>query len=132
MPTTRRTMAETLSAAQDAFLRVPENSVARDDEVPQKNDRPPERTQAQSFSTARATRPRLTRGGTAPLVSKTRRRESLRSVTLRLRTSVADALRRAAIERSLEYTEPFSQQAIVEAAVRNWLLREGYLSEEDC
>jgi len=131
MPTTRRTMAETLSAAQDAFLRVPENSVACGDGVPQEKDRPPERTQAQSFSTPRATRPRLRHGGTAPHVSKMRRRESLRSVTLRFRTSVADALRRASIERSLDYTEPFSQQAIVEAAVCSWLHREGYLTDAD-
>lgn len=130
MPATRRIMAETLTAAQDAFLRVPENSVACGDVLPKQNDRRSERSQAQSLSTARSTRPRVPRGGTAPLISKVGRRESLRSVTLRLRTSVADALRGASIERSLDYQEPFSQQAIVEAAVRNWLHHEGYLPDD--
>jgi hypothetical protein len=35
------------------------------------------------------------------------------------------ALRRAAAERSLDYKEPYSQQAIVEAALREWLTRNG-------
>jgi hypothetical protein len=54
------------------------------------------------------------------------RPEPLRSVTLRLPASVADALRRASIQRSLDYIEPFSQQAIVETAVRDWLRNAGY------
>jgi hypothetical protein len=36
------------------------------------------------------------------------------------------ALRRVSKERSLEYTEPFSQQGIVEAAICNWLRRAGH------
>jgi len=59
-------------------------------------------------------------------VDPTCRPEPLRSVTLRLRVSVADALRRESIKRSLDYIEPFSQQAIVEAAVSSWLRDQGY------
>lgn len=50
---------------------------------------------------------------------------ALHSVTLRLSPAVVRALRRAAAERSLDYVEPFSQQAIVEAALREWLARNG-------
>jgi len=39
---------------------------------------------------------------------------------------VAEALRRTSIQRSLDYAEPFSQQAIVEAAIRDWLHNAGY------
>jgi hypothetical protein len=39
---------------------------------------------------------------------------------------VADALRNESIKRSLDYVEPFSQQAIVETALRSWLNGQGY------
>lgn len=50
---------------------------------------------------------------------------ALHSVTLRLSTAAVRALRRVAAERSLDYEEPYSQQAIVEAALREWLTRNG-------
>ncbi len=70
--------------------------------------------------------PRATRfGKNIPDAPTGRRPEPLRSVTLRLRASIADALRRESIRRSLDYIEPFSQQAIVEAAVHSWLCGQG-------
>ena len=59
-------------------------------------------------------------------LSHSQRPEPLRSVTLRLQASTAEALRRASMERSMDYREPFSQQDIAEAALRSWLSREGY------
>lgn len=54
------------------------------------------------------------------------RARSLRSVTLRLSPDVAERLRRASIQRSLGYEEPFTQQSITECALREWLLAHGY------
>lgn len=52
--------------------------------------------------------------------------QALQSVTLRLSTEVVQVLRRAAAERGLDYAEPFSQQAIAESALRDWLSGHGY------
>ncbi|MBI3834127.1 MAG: hypothetical protein HY287_07345 [Planctomycetes bacterium] len=54
----------------------------------------------------------------------------MRSVTLRLREPIARNLRRASVERSLEYKEPYTQQAIVDAALSVWLGRNGYAAEK--
>ncbi len=48
------------------------------------------------------------------------------SVTLRLPLPLVQSLRRAAAERSLDYAEPFTQQAIVESALSEWLRSAGY------
>lgn len=64
-----------------------------------------------------------------PTTANLRRGQSLRSVTLRLTPETADALRRAAAERCLEYDEPFTQQSIAEAALCGWLGQRGYLSQ---
>lgn len=45
----------------------------------------------------------------------------LRSVTFRLTPETAATLRRVAAERAICYREPFSQQAIAEQALRQWL-----------
>ena len=54
------------------------------------------------------------------------RRTPRQSVTLRLPLALVHVLRRAAAERSLEYAEPFTQQAIVESALLEWLRSAGY------
>lgn len=54
------------------------------------------------------------------------RGRALRSVTLRMNPSLVRALRRAASERSLDFVEPFTQQAIAESALARWLQDEGY------
>ncbi len=54
----------------------------------------------------------------------------MHSVTVRLQHSLAHALRRASIERSLHYDEPYTQQAIVEAALTAWLKQHGCSSHE--
>ena len=57
--------------------------------------------------------------------ASTNRACPLRSVTLRLTPDVAEHLRRASIKRSLDYEEPFTQQAITESALRDWLASHG-------
>ena len=69
-------------------------------------------------------------GNTRRSVSLPRRdRYPMQSVTLRLSALVAHGLRQASIERSLEYQEPYTQQAIAEAALSAWLERNGYVVE---
>lgn len=58
------------------------------------------------------------------------KRPLMQSVTLRLAQPIAHALRRAAIERSLDYREPFTQQAIAETALNEWLLHNGHATSE--
>lgn len=69
-----------------------------------------------------ATRPPRPRRATP---SPARRAYGLHSVTLRLSPELVQALRRTSAERSVEYLEPYTQQAIVEAALRDWLARTG-------
>jgi hypothetical protein len=49
------------------------------------------------------------------------------SITVRLRQSTAEALRRASLERKLQGLTPHSQQEIVESAVSQWLKDNAYL-----
>ncbi|MBI1826046.1 MAG: hypothetical protein HY287_02500 [Planctomycetes bacterium] len=62
--------------------------------------------------------------------SSRQRRQATQSVTLRLRELIARNLRRASIERTLGYEQPYTQQAITEAALTAWLERNGYSIEE--
>lgn len=48
-------------------------------------------------------------------------------VTVRLRPEIAGALKRASLERELAGEEVYTQQAIVEEALRPWLNAEGLL-----
>ena len=48
-------------------------------------------------------------------------------VTVRLRPSVAGALKRASLERELSGEDVFTQQEIVERSLEPWLRHEGYL-----
>jgi len=62
-----------------------------------------------------------------PLTRESRQKGgATQSVTIRLSRSSALALRRVSIQRSLDYQEPYSQQAIVEAALTAWLTHNGY------
>jgi len=121
-------MAETLTASQRTFMRLPET--AFDDQANNGGQAPlgtsdsSARGSEQTVPTRRAVPRRL--HPPKRVVQPSRRPEPLRSVTLRLRASVAEALRRASMERSLDYAEPFSQQAIVEAAIRDWLQSAGH------
>lgn len=121
MNATRQSLSETLTRAQRAFLTVADETAVAPDERP---DQPgmialvPNPSPCDGASEAPVARHH-------PTDNPTRRPEPLRSVTLRLRASVAEALRRESIRRSLDYVEPFSQQAIVEAAVRTWLQGQG-------
>jgi len=124
----RRTIAETLTASQRAFMSLPDATA----------DEPVNESEAEAPVLSHSSREadkqveRAPRAGPRRLESPRRaavpskRPEPLRSVTLRLRASLADALRRASIQRSLDYVEPFSQQAIVETAVCDWLRNAGY------
>src|SRR5262249_9732335 len=49
------------------------------------------------------------------------------SLTTRLSPPIAEALRRAALEQKLQRRKLHTQQEIVEAAVRDWLVRYGFL-----
>jgi len=122
MNTTRRSLSDTLTGAQQAFLAVaeaPGNTQAEATEEPLEPSVHSERPQPHLAPAPR----RIAK--TSRAIGPVRRPEPLRSVTLRLRASVADALRRESIKRSLDYIEPFSQQAIVEAAVCSWLRVQG-------
>ena len=123
MSTARRPLSDTLSQSKRAFLAAAEEPaatlVAETEELSQPSQ-DSERPQSQFAQHPR----RLAKISRA--ADPTCRPEPLRSVTLRLRASVADALRRESIKRSLDYIEPFSQQAIVEAAVSSWLRSQGY------
>lgn len=122
MPTTRQSMRDVLTAAQAAFVHQPENGATQSH--PHETDRTPA-PENEVDHPARARRPNRkdarprTEAGRNAIAA--RRREPLRSVTLRLPASLAEALRRVSIQRSLNYVEPFSQQAIVETALRRWL-----------
>ena len=59
------------------------------------------------------------------------RGQARQSVTVRLSPVVVRALRRAAAQRTLDYREPYTQQAIAEAGLMLWLRREGYLDENN-
>lgn len=48
-------------------------------------------------------------------------------LTTRLHPSTADALRRANLEQRLKRLRPATQQEIIEAAVHDWLWRNGYM-----
>ena len=116
MPRSRRTALTALTAEQQAFLR-------------------PELIPAPTQGQGRPRNDAVTRHHTAlikqaalpaqPATSK-QRGKPLRSVTLRLTPEVAVLLRRASIERSLEYDEPYTQQGIMESALRDWLVAQGY------
>lgn len=118
----RRNIVESLSDSQRSFLSVPESLFsATPDGKPQA--RPIQTTASARQPLAREENPRRHRASPRHRVAAqlTQRPEPLRSVTLRLRASTAEALRRASIQRSLDYVEPFSQQAIVEMALHRWL-----------
>mgnify|MGYP001817082678 CR=1 FL=1 len=50
-------------------------------------------------------------------------------VTTRLSLTTADALRRACLEQKLQRKSPSTQQEIVDAALRAWLVDNGYFAE---
>jgi hypothetical protein len=49
-------------------------------------------------------------------------------VSTRLRTDLAEALKRASLQRQLEKIEPSSLTEILEAAVEPWLKEHGYIA----
>ena len=112
MPKNRRSTLATLTAEQETFLRPAQKppEFMRPDPAPTPEPR------------ARVDVP----AGRETSAVPTGHARPLRSVTLRLTPDVAALLRRASIERSLEYQEPFTQQRITEDALRNWLSTRGY------
>ncbi len=50
----------------------------------------------------------------------------LETLTVRLDPALLDALRRAAVERRIAREQPWSQQEIVEEALREWVEGRGY------
>ena len=61
-----------------------------------------------------------------PIVSRFRR-VALIPVTIRLRSEIAGALKRASLERELEGEDIFTQQDLVESALEPWLRQNGFL-----
>ena len=115
MPGNRRTALMTLSAEERSFLK---QEPAHEPELTvHETDRKDVRGVEKSFV------PRANGAN-----GSSGRAASLRSVTLRLHPDVAALLRRAAIERSLEYDEPYTQQGIAEQALRDWLTGKGYVA----
>lgn len=123
----RRTSFETLTAEQRLFVLAPE-TISPTPDSPRDGDdaghtsplkrkqRPRPASEAQSHRPPPRESARSARS----------RPKAVQSVTLRLSQPLAQALRRAAIERALEYAAPFTQQGIVEAALAEWLRRHGY------
>lgn len=133
MPDKRRTTIETLTIEQQAFLHnaaLPKSS-AHASHSAQTNghnavinaEKNPDSPRPHSPALSHRDAPRTTPSPRA-------RRTVMRSVTLRLREPIARNLRRASVERSLEYKEPYTQQAIVDAALSVWLGRNGYAAEK--
>lgn len=118
MGTQRRNIVESLSTAQRAFLTLPECVQMHETQEFPEGGSTPSATEPRAAPTSL---PRRARNRDQATAARSNRPEPLRSVTLRLRASTAATLRRVSIQRSLEYVEPFSQQAIVEAALTAWL-----------
>lgn len=121
MPAQRRSTLVALTSEQETFLKPPDVQVLDPDNTVAAafatSKQPPMEQAPQRFAPARKSRP------ASPAA---KRGLALHSVTLRLSPAVVHAMRRAAAERSLDYVEPFSQQAIVESALREWLSRNGF------
>ena len=124
MAVQRRNIAESLSRAEQAFLTAPERPFPHEHSVGLARSSTPSPTRKEPARLI-ARQANMPDSGSRPAVQSSRRPEPLRSITLRLRASTAESLRRASITRALNYTEPFTQQAIVEAAVREWLAGHG-------
>ena len=134
MPDKRRTTMETLTAEQRAFLQTDSQpalpstvdahatQTSRGNVAPIRTRDSRTHTSPSSSVSQRDTRPSL--------ASQRSSRSVTQSVTLRLREPIARNLRRASIERSLDYREPYTQQAIADAALSLWLERNGYKTEE--
>lgn len=119
MPEHRRSALATLTAEQQAFLKN-EKSEALEVALPLNGIADPKTPPDESLG--------VTAMSASPM-SPSERSRSLRSVTLRLHPEIAAQLRRVSIERSLDYEVPYTQQAIVEDALRNWLEAHGYTAE---
>jgi len=124
MHSPRRTISEALNLAQSAFLRQPENGGGPSNGTAPDSIPISENEVEHAPITRRRSRPTHFTRAAMRNATNAGRPEPLRSVTLRLPWSLADALRRTSIHRSLNYVEPYSQQAIAEAALREWLVRE--------
>lgn len=120
MPTNRRSTISALTSEQQAFLKPPDLPLQSQDGAI-----PTAFTAAERPVKGRASRSRAPAPKSCLSSAAGKRGLALHSVTLRLTPAAVRALRRAAAERSLDYEEPFSQQAIVEAALREWLTRNG-------
>ncbi len=118
MGTQRRNIVESLSTAQRTFLTLPECVEVHETQEFHEGGSTPS---ANVPRVAPNSLPRRARNRNQAIAARSNRPEPLRSVTLRLRASTAEALRRVSMQRSLEYVEPFTQQAIVEAALTTWL-----------
>ena len=116
MSKNRRSTLAALTAEQQAFLRPQPAPFRAPHQTSCLHDRP---------RPDRATEGRGA-GIAGPAAARKCRAQPLRSTTLRLTPELATLLRRASVERSLEYEEPFTQQGITEAALRDWLAAHGY------
>ena len=130
MPTARRTAIETLTNEEKSFL-FPSIQPAALPSDSESNGRPTEPNRPRVRRAAKSTSHESPKTRSSHLPSPSRKVKASRvtarqSVSVRLSEPLARVLRRASIERSLEYIEPFSQQGIVEAALSDWLRGNGY------
>lgn len=117
MQSTRRSTLTALTSEQRNFLKSPEpaETAAEGSSTPQPSVASP---------TPRAEPKHRLRSHLPASTSRPAPRP-LQSITLRLTTDAVRMLRRAAALRGLDYVQPYTQQAIVEAALREWLARNG-------
>ena len=106
MPNKRKTSWESLTTDQQAFLIGSTTS----------SDEPVQRSVRRDEAVLRP----------SPAADEATSHAPRQPVTLRLPLPLVRALRRAAAERSLDYDQPYTQQAIVESALDHWLRSAGY------
>lgn len=114
----RRKSVDTLTSEQREFLGAGVN-VART-----RTEAGPPRPPIGTTRTEQLTRPGTESDSNTALITRSRRTRAARHpVTLRLSSDVAEELRQVSAIRSINYEEPWSQQGIVEDALRRWLSR---------
>ena len=129
----RRSMNEALSLTEKerAFIQGEESSAPPKRDVARGKDdakppRKPKRSNGDRSKPRRhATRPKDSERDASSLDGDGSFGELLVPVTTRLSLDTANALRRACLERKLKRKKPYSQQEIIESAVRIWLTENG-------
>ena len=124
----RRNIAEILTKEEQEFLRPSQPSETQEaGNMPASPPMPPPGHTPLSIRKCKprplqSNGPRAVTAGFVPPAGVHARQ----SVTVRLDPRIVRAVRKAASERALDYVEPYTQQAIAEAALLHWLASQRY------